>query len=265
MPMNHHRHIIAILILVLFSGMVSCASTPEKKLEAKGLTLSYKKKSQAGSLIDKMRLTHPLKISEPEVRGHLESFTYEELTLLGNKKPVFLPQDIDRISRLLTKAIQHAPNHKIINYEVETPEGTTSGEVFSSKKRIHWRFNSIKGMKYTGRARTGWGNVSWRIVPQSKQKYYTEKRLLGTAPHENWVITGIAPAKTNRRVRQNSTGSTNRNREVSAKNPTSRPAAKTLDPALEKKLQLLKDLHEKKLIDDMEYDQKRKELLDTYL
>ncbi len=264
--MKNHRYLASILILVFFSAMVSgCASTPEKKLKAKGFTLSYKKKSLAGLALEKMHLAHPLKISEPEVRGHLGSFKYEELTLFGNKKPVFLPQDIDRISRLLTKAIQHAPKNKIVHYEVETPKGTTSGEVFASKKHIHWRFNTIKGMKFTGQARTGWGNVSWRMVPQSKQKYHSEKRLLGKVPHENWIVTNIAPIKINMRAQKNNTGDTNNNIKAPSRNPGSSPSTKTLDPVLKEKLQLLKDLHEKKLIDDMEYDQKRKELLDTYL
>ena len=38
-----------------------------------------------------------------------------------------------------------------------------------------------------------------------------------------------------------------------------------VSPELEKKLQALKRLHRKNLIDDVEYERKRKELLDEYL
>jgi len=41
--------------------------------------------------------------------------------------------------------------------------------------------------------------------------------------------------------------------------------SKNSNPDLEEKLEFLRDLHEKELIDEKEYDQKKKELLDTYL
>ena len=53
--------------------------------------------------------------------------------------------------------------------------------------------------------------------------------------------------------------------------PSKKPANNRHSPSkgpnlvLEEKLEFLKDLHEKNLIDEKEYNQKRKELLDTYL
>lgn len=266
MLMKYYQLLISIFILSLYSGMISgCTSTPEKKLKAEGFTLSYKDKSSAGSIIKKIQLSHPLKISEPEVRGHLESFTFEELSLFGNKKFVFLPEDIDRIARLLTKAIQRVPSHKIIHYEVETSEGTTEGDIFASKSRIHWRFNSINGMNFSGRAYTGWGNANWRLVPQSGQVYHAAKRLLGTQAHENWIVTELVPAKSTRVSRKKSPRPSKNKSKAPSREAESTPPAKSLDPVLEEKLQFLKDLHKKNLIDEKEYKQKRKELLDAYL
>ena len=105
------------------------------------------------------------------MRRYLKSLVFEELSLFGKKKPVFLPQDLDRIGRLLTKAIQRVPNHKIIHYELETSRGTTAGDLFASKEYIHWRFDSIKGMNFSGRSYTSFGNTNWRMVPQSGQEY----------------------------------------------------------------------------------------------
>jgi hypothetical protein len=255
---------------VMISG---CASAPEKSFKTNGFTLSYKDKTSAqekfllGSPTSKIQFSHPLKISESDVRSHLESLTFEELSLFGKEKNVFLPEDIDRIARLLTKALKHVPSHKIIYYELETSGGTTKGDVFASKELIHWRFSSIKGMGFSLRSYTGWGNTNWRMVPQSGQKYHTTTNLMGSRSQENWVIAKLAPTKTNKRPRQknsqlakNNTEDTSRAATIEANSPT-----KFSDPALEEKLQFLKDLHDKNLIDEKEYDQKRKEILDAYL
>lgn len=271
--MKHHRHLILILTLALCSGLIlGCASTPEKKLKTKGFTLSYRDKTSAGSPVNKIQLSHPVKLSEADVRRYLKSLVFEELSLFGKKNPVFLPQDLDRIGRLLTKAIQRVPNHKIIHYELETSRGTTAGDLFASKEYIHWRFDSIKGMNFFGRSYTSFGNINWRMVPQSGQEYHAVHKLLGTQAQENWIIAKLVSSKIKRSPRQKNTrqkslhSSKNKTKALSRApvNEGDSPA-KSPDPALEEKLQFLKDLHEKNLIDEKEYDQKRKELLDTYL
>jgi hypothetical protein len=256
------------------SGMISvCASAPEKSFETNGFTLSYKNKTSAqdkfsiGSSTSKIQLSHPLKISESDVRSHLESLKFEELSLFGKEKYVFLPEDIDRIAHLLTKALKHVPSHKTIHYELETSGGTIEGDIFASKELIHWRFSSIMGMGFSLRSYTGWGNTNWRMVPQSGQKYHATTNLIGNRVQENWIIAQLVPTKTNKRLKQKNF----RLSKNKATNPSRVPAiaenspAKTYDPALEEKLQFLKELHEKNLIDEKEYDQKRKELLDAYL
>ena len=262
--MKHHLHFLLILIIALYSEIISgCASTPEKSLKTKGFTLSYKSNTSVqdkftlDSPTNKIRLHHPLKISEPDVRSHLESLMFEELSLFGKKKNVFLPADIDRIARLLTKALRHVPSHKIVHYELETTRGTTQGDIFASKELIHWRFNSINGMRFSLRSYTGWGNANWIMVPQSGQRYHASTNLIGTRAQENWIITKFFATK----IKTRPGNKTKRKKE---KAPSISPT-KNSDPALEEKLQLLKDLYEKNLIDKQEYDQKRKELLHAYL
>ena len=264
--MKHHRHT-HFLLFIFVSALVAsgCASTKEKQLKTKGFTLSYKDK--AGSSISKIQLEHPLKLSEAEVRRHLKSLVFEELSLFGKKKPVFLPQNIDRIGRLLTKALQHAPNHKIIHYELETPRGATSGDVFASKKFIHWRFDSIKGMEFSGRSYTSLGNVNWRMVPPSGQRHHALKKILGNQAQENWIFAGLhSSSKMGKKARQKNAGPSRNKASLRPPGNTRETSpTKNSNPILEEKLELLKDLHEKELIDENEYDQKRKELLDNYL
>ena len=266
--MKHHLQLVLILTLVLCSGMVSgCASTSEKSFKTEGFILSYRDQASLGSPTSKIQLVHPLKMSESDVRSHLESLMFEELSLFGKQKYVFLPEDIDRIARLLTKALQHVPNHKIIHYELETSGGTTEGDIFVSTKLIHWRFSFIKGMGFSLGSYTGWGNANWRMVPQSGQRFHATTNLMGIRSQENWIIAKLTPSKTNKRPKQKNS----RHSKNKTKAPPRAPVkeadspAKISDPVLEEKLQLLKDLQEKNLIDEKEYDQKRKELLDTYL
>jgi hypothetical protein len=272
--MKYHLNLALILILALSSGMIlGCTSALEKSLKTNGFTLSYKDKTSSGdkfslgSPTSKIQLSHPLKMSESNVRSHLESLMFEELSLFGKEKYVFLPEDIDRIARLLTKALTHVPSHKIIHYELETSGGTTEGDIFASKELIHWRFSSIKGMGFSLRSYTGWGNANWRMVPQSGQKYHATTNLMGSRAQENWIIAKLVPTKINKRPKQkssrlskNKTKAPSRSHRIETSSP-----AKISNSALEEKLQLLKDLHEKNLIDEKEYEQKRKELLDAYL
>jgi hypothetical protein len=205
--MKYHLNLALITILALNSGMISsCASAPEKSLKTNGFTLSYKDKTSTkdkfslGSPNSKIQLSHPLIMSESDVRSHLESLMFEELSLFGKEKYVFLPEDIDRIARLLTKALKHVPSHKIIHYELKTSEGTTEGDIFSSKKLIHWRFSSIKGMGFSFRSYTSWGNANWKMVPQSGQKYHTTTNFMGSRAQENWITAKLVPTKTNKRL-----------------------------------------------------------------
>lgn len=271
--MRHQRYfafIIFILIAALVPGFISgCASTQEKQLKTKGFVLSYRDKVDAGAAINRMHLNHPIKLSEKDIRYQLKALVYEELSLFGKKKSVFLPRDIDQIGRLLSKAIQRVPSHKIIYYELETSKGTTSGNVFASKDHIHWRFDSIKGLGFSRRSYNGGWNTNWRMVLQSGQKYKAVSKILGDQAQENWIFSKLQPSSFSKKnIRQESQKSNHSRRKAktqrSSNNRETTPA-KSVGPALEEKLEFLRSLHEKNLIDDNEYDQKRKDLLDTYL
>jgi hypothetical protein len=269
--MKQHRQLILIFSIMIAALISGCSSAPKKQLKIKGFTLSYMDKFVAGGSLNEMQLDHPIKLSEEEVRDFLKSLVYEELSLFGKKKSVFFPRDLERIGRLLTKAIQRVPSHKIVHYELETPKGSTTGEVFASNNQIHWRFDSIKGLGFSGRSYTGGANNNWRMVPQSGQQYKAVKKLLGTQAQENWIFSKLhASSKRKKSTRKNNQSSRPSRRKagtplMSPDNAMNNSPARSIDPALKKKLEFLKDLHEKNLIDENEYDQKRKELLDTYL
>ena len=240
----------------------------EKRLEKKGFTLIYKSQFAAGAGIGEIKLS-PVNLSEDQVRQQMQSLIYEELSLFGKKKPVFSREDITRAARLITKALNRAPSNKIVYYELETPRGGTEGVVFPSKNVLHWRFYSIQGGAFNNRPLTMWGGGNWRLVPGSRQQYHSTKKLLGAEALENWVKIDIPRRSRESRIDRDPPPSRSRSKRKSrqaAPPPTPKQAASSAtDPELEKKLHFLKNLYEKNLIDEEEYNRKRKEILDNYL
>ncbi len=257
----------ATLILLLIPGFIQgCATIKEKKLEKEGLTLIYRHKTQAGPALNKLALNHPIKISQEEFTNHLYSLQYEELSLLGKKRYVISLADLKDTTQILTKAVNRMAPENVLVFELETSRGTTTGEIFRTGNRLNFRFESIKGIEFSSASFGGGGGASWRMVPVSGQRYRVTKKLLGTSTQENWIVAKMTLPQTSRRLLKMQGSRVSKAPSSSA--PTSSAPQKPLtgnSQDLEKKLKFLKDLREKDLIDDQEYEMKRKELLDSFL
>ncbi len=252
-----------LLIPIFFQG---CATIKEKKLEKEGLTLIYRHKSQAGPAFDKLNLNHPIKISADDFRNHLYSLQYEELSLLGKKKYAISLSDLKDTSEILAKAVNRMAPENILVFELETARGRTTGEIFRTEDKLNFRFQTIKGVEFSSASFGGGGGSSWRMVPVSGQSYRVTKKLLGTSTQENWIVAKMTLPKISKRLskaqKSNVTKAPSPITPVSPA-PINPPAGNNQD--LEKKLQFLKDLRDKDLIDEGEYEKKRKELLDSFL
>ncbi len=260
--------IVLFLIFALLLGLTSgCSMIPEKKLESNGLTIMFKSKSAGGSDLANLRLRQ-VQLSQDQVHQQLRSLSYEELSLFGKKKPVFKREEITRMERLVTKAINRAPANKIVFFDLDTSSGTTAGVVFASGNELNWKFTSIQGKNFSNRSLVGWGGGNWRLLPGPRQHYHSVKKLLGSEAQENWIKATI-PKNSERQLQVDPAPKPTRAKRKSRRAnpaPTQRQApSSSVNPELEKKLQFLKDLYEKNLVDEEEYNNKRKELLDTYL
>lgn len=251
-----------LMALNLFLG---CGTTKEKKLERDGLTLIYRPKHQAVSAIEKMHLNHPIKISEEEFQNHLYSLQYEELFLLGKNKYVISLQDVKKISKDLTKAVNHLTPQNILVFELDTSRGTTRGEIFAAEGKINFHFDTIKGAAFSSNSLARSTASVWRLVPVKGQIQKTTNRILGSSTLGNWIVADMTlPEKSRRLLKGKKTQS-----QPSQPTPSPQPVPSTPpgnnDQELEKKLKFLKDLRSKELIDEEEYEKKRKELLDSFL
>lgn len=262
--------IISTLLLGLISG---CSSfNREKKLRTKDFTLMYKSKSAGGYDLVDIKLAS-VQVSEGEILRQLRSLQYEELSLFGKKKAVFTSDQAKRIGRLIAKALNKSSGNKIIYYELDTPDGATEGDVFANGKVLNWRFSSIQGRAFSNRAFNGWGGTNWRLLPGSGQRYHTTGRLLGKEAKENWIKVALSrdsarEFQEEKKYRDSAPSRKPRKQHRVQAEPSRKQAPtrnNSADTELEKKLQFLKGLYDKKLVEEEEYNRKRKELLDTYL
>jgi hypothetical protein len=258
------------LSLALLAGCSSTHKSADKTLEEDDFKLTYKDKAQTSGDTAELTLQHPLPISEKQMFFHMVALTYEPLSLLGKATPVFTKEDIQKTKRLLTKALNKAHSQNIIAFEVESEEGATKGELFSSKGNLHWRFFKIRGVDYSlTRNKMARYGVAWQMVPKKGQKLHVSAKLLGTKQWTNWIEAKIdLPAPENLKTARPKSDGLNSRGQSKPVPQTSSP--KTVAPerntaSLEEKLKLLKRLHKEQLIDQQEYEKRQKDLLDQYL
>jgi hypothetical protein len=253
--------VFAIALLVF---LPACSSGPApKKLETEGLTLMYRDKSSLSSEVNKMRFNHPVQLSQAEVHNHLLSLRYEELSLLGKKKYVFSSKGLEEVSRILTKALNRVKPDKFVYFVMETAAGATEVDVFGTDNKLNWRVNSVRGLKFSNSSFSNFGGAHWRLVPREGQSYHVTQKLIGTSTRDNWIIADLKLTRIARGQVKKQPARSTETRMPSSPTRNSAPAANQEN--LEKKLQFLKDLRDKELIDESEYERKRKELIDTYL
>ncbi|HIF02396.1 MAG TPA: SHOCT domain-containing protein [Nitrospinaceae bacterium] len=254
---------IRIIFILLYSCLFVGCATPEKRLTKDQLTISYQPKSSLESEIKKLRLQHPVKISAAQMANHLFSLQYKELTLTGKKKYIFSPSDILEISPIMTKALNRIKPSKVLHYEVETPRGKTAGIIFQANKKINWRFKSINGSNFLNTSFHN-GGSTWELLPKNGQRFHKESSTLGNERKRNWIISDLELQVQSKRglksgsLKQKSSTPKSPKQKSSASRPSSEKGE------FEKRLQFLKELRQKQLIDDEEYKHKKTELLEQF-
>jgi hypothetical protein len=264
--------VIAVSTVLALTGCSSTHKTADKKLIEENFTLTYKDKAQANGDIGKLILQHPLSISEKQIVFHMVALSYEPFSLFGKASTVFTKEDIQKTKRLLTKALNKAHSQNIITFEVKSEKGSTKGELFASDGNLHWRFFMIQGVRYSlTRNQISRYGTAWQMTPKKGQKYHVTDKLLGSKQWTNWIEAKIdlsAPENLKMARPKKNRPRSSSDQSISPPSQPSPPKATASGKNiadLEKKLQFLKHLHEKKLIDQQEYERKRKDLLDQYL
>ena len=102
----------------------------------------------------------------------------------------------------------------------------------------------------------------WVLLPNNGQKYSQEHSILGNNQQQNWIVSKLDLAKNSRRVpKSRLQKKSQKKRSIGSHDREKLKHVNSNQVELKKRLQFLKDLHNKKLINDNEYAQKKKELL----
>ena len=123
----------------------------------------------------------------------------------------------------------------------------------------------IKGVSFLDSSFPGFRGSTWRLLPKNGQTYNKSKNIFGSKTQENWITSSLdlpVNSERGRSLHSFQKSSRNSSRVLKHKEPESSLGNQS---ELKKRLQFLKELRDKKLINDGEYEHKKKALLDQFL
>jgi len=286
----------AVLLVVLAAG---CASPPRTWVEKEDVAIGWEAKSTGGPELRDLRLAHPVDLTEAAVANQLRSLRYQPLQGVAPVQAVFVEAEVIRLAGPLSDALGHVSHLDLVHFRLRTATGPTVGEVFATQDHLHWRLEEIAGVAFA--ARTSGAEESrwdWRLVPGHGQSLFVPPTPLRDKTMANWVVADFslptaavvpgartapapAPAAPAPAAAHATPGA------ASPAKPVAAPAARNAPPSgpvavpppaakkaphpepspttLEEKLETLKRLRDKGLIDKDEYKARQQQLLDEYL
>jgi len=199
---------------------------------------------------------HPIALDETLIPKALEALKYQEISFFkwGKPKPIFEPSDIELLGGLLNQALKEASSNQLAEFCLETRRKEFAlfpkpyvicGAAFALDNRLHFVFSDLleeeEKWKEEGRPHDPREIFSLELKriyaeePVSYPQVDTQNKMFKTT-HYNWAIV-----------------------DLEALNRVEKPAT---EMSIEERLQKLKELFEKGLITQEEYEQKKKEILE---
>ena len=240
-----------VVVFIFFSpaffGVAEGAGSKKSKVK-----ITFRSQFYENSNLNNLKLNHPIQISQAEIINHMVALRSKG-TFLGNKEePIFSVSEIQILAPILFRAFGGVGPEKIIRMQLKSVGGITSGDIFSFKKYLNWRFDSIRGETFLQKNNVrGWNIFSWEMMPKKGQRYFksgTDKRI-----QKNWIISKLKLPISDRENMDN-----RRSVDILQKEPS----GKNINPNLEEKLEHLKYLYDKELINEEEYKNQQKKIFD---
>ncbi len=206
-----------------------------------------------------VKLRQPYIMDVRSIQESMRSLTYQTKSFFWSEaRPVFDSEQIRNLSPLIQKQLSIADDSQkaIFRYLDDTGKPAIQGDAFIGKNGLNWRFILLNGIK----RKVGDFNVfggSWKISGAQNLKYKTKKVFFFfNKKITNWVVgKNIRPVS---------------RLAIKPALPPGSPASDNdKAPSLssdevEKKLQVLKELKDENLIDDKDYEAKRREILNSF-
>lgn len=240
-----------LVIFIVFGTQISgvAESADPEKINIK---ITFRSQLYGDASLKGIKLNHPIKISYKEIINHLISLKYKGTFLGDNEGHVFSLLEVKKLAPVLKKAFASISPGKVIHVKLNSKNGITSCDVFSFRKYLNWRFESIQGETFLQRNDSReWNIYSWQLIPKADQRYFKtkfDKRI-----NKNWVVSNLKSTVIGRNH--------SKERGLAAKANT-KPLNHKVNPILEEKLEHLKYLYDKKLITEEEYKAQQKRVFD---
>ena len=240
-----------VVVFIFFSpsvfGVAEGAGSKKSKVK-----ITLRSQFYENSNLTHLKLNRPIQISQAEIINHMVALRSKG-TFLGNKEePVFSVSEIQTLAPILFRAFGGVGPEKIIRMQLKSVGGITSGEIFSFKKYLNWRFDSIHGETFLQKNNVrGWNIFSWEMMPKKGQRYFKtgiDKRI-----QKNWIIS---------KLKLPISGQGNMDNRRSVDTLQKEPSENNINPKLEEKLEHLKYLYDKELIGEEEYKNQQKNIFD---
>ncbi len=258
-----------LLVLVIVVFLTSCSSIDEKKTYSKnGLSINYLKLEYMNDAeeVEEHEVEHPVKISEKYMRNQLYSLWYRNIEPKGPTQPVFTDQDVVRLAPLFRQAFKRLKIDTYIHFEYRSTLGMTVGDVFSTIKKLHWRFYRINDVYYSSEL-VG-GEPTWQLVRDDGQKLKKIKTAFLDITRKNWIVANIhlAYPKNRKKIPAGRRAPLAPKKVLNATPSTNtKPASSSQTSSIQKRLRTLKNLLEEGLINEKEYQDKKREILNEGL
>ena len=252
MKIFSNRKISYLFVSFLYCAALSICFAGNAASEEINVKINFRSQSYQKSNIDRIKLNHPIRISETDITNHLISLSYKTSFLGSDRERVFSFLAIKKLAPILAKAFTKVVPGRFIRVEVIGNKGLTSFDIFAFKKYLNWRFDSIHGEAFLKKNDVRDAAIfAWNLIPDNGQKYFktrSDKRI-----QKNWVIASLKlPIIKSDQEKKIFTGLGTDSSSIK------------IDPKLEAKLEHLKYLHSKNLINDDEYKAQQKKLFDKH-
>lgn len=250
----------SIFFVALFPVVFLCLGVPQLQAGKKSSGLRFKvgiaSFAEGEKEKYKLNVLQPYSFSIKTIQQSMASLVYQERLLSwSGKKRVFGGKAIKILGPMILKKFAEADSTQRVAFKTLSPSGriATRGDTFLTSQGLHWRFTVINRSRRKIDDFSVMGD-SWRLVAQKGQAYKKKTREeLNNLTQEisNWVVfPKIRPVKARL-----------------IKKPV-RPAAGVSENAIsgrvKKRLRILENLKKEKMISDMEYRNKREEILKDF-
>ena len=197
-----HRNKICLwsfLSVILIFICANCGTFKKENTYSKnGLTVTYRSINRFGRGIGNYRIKHPLKISAKWIKNHLLALWHRKILSYGKANPIFSFDEIETLSPLFAKALGKVGPGKYLHFDFNSSKGITSGDIFSSTNKVHWRLLTINGIAYSNDP-LKLRKPTWKMVRTHGQTFHIVPTDISQKYQENWILANIKPQKIKRR------------------------------------------------------------------